>query len=125
MVAETSIRFAWLLESDINYADRGIIVEGTYLFFANPHVPYSSELLSTGLTGYACLFTEQFLKSSDRSNSLQESPFFKIGGNPMFIITDEQKRYITDIFQRILAEQEAEYVFKGGPHPELYQFNYP
>jgi AraC family transcriptional activator of pobA len=100
-------------KSDINYADRGIIVDGTYLFFANPHIPYSSELLSPGLTGYACLFTEDFLKTNDRSDSLQESPFFKIGGNPVFILTAQQERYIDDIFQRMLAEQEADYVFKG------------
>jgi AraC family transcriptional activator of pobA len=100
-------------KSDINYADRGIVVDGTYLFFGNSHVPYSSELLSPGLSGYACLFTEDFLKSHDRSESLQESPLFKIGGNPVYILTDEQKIFIKGIFERMLAEQDTEYVFKG------------
>ena len=100
-------------KSDINYADRGIVVEGTYLFFGNPYIPYSSELLSPGLTGYACLFTEDFLKANDRSDTLQESPFFKIGGSPVFILTDEQKEYIAGIFCRMLAEQDSVYVFKS------------
>jgi AraC family transcriptional regulator, transcriptional activator of pobA len=99
--------------SVINYADRGIILDGTYLFFGNPHIPYSSELLSTKLTGYACLFTEEFLKSNDRSESLQESPFFKIGGDPVFVLTETQKKYIADIFERMLVEQEADYTFKS------------
>lgn len=100
-------------KSDINYADRGIVVDGTYLFFGNSHVPYSSELLSPGLSGYACLFTEDFLKSHDRSESLQESPLFKIGGNPVYILTDEQKVFIKGIFERMLAEQDTAYVFKA------------
>ena len=68
--------------SHIEYADREIIVNGPYLFFGNPHVPYSSRLVTGGLSGYSCLFTEEFLKANDRSDSLQESPLFKVGGNP-------------------------------------------
>jgi len=78
-------------KSDINFADRGIIVDGTYLFFANSHVPYSSQLLSAGLTGYACLFTEDFLKGHYRSESLLESPLFKAGGNPVYMLTNSKE----------------------------------
>lgn len=100
-------------KSDINYSDRGIIVDGTYLFFANPHIAYSSELLSPGLIGYACLFTEDFLKGHERSESLKESPLFKIGGNPVYLLNEERKTFVTGIFQRMLAEQETGYVFKA------------
>lgn len=100
-------------KSDINYADRGIIVDGTYLFFGNSHVPYSTELLSAGLIGYACLFTEDFLKNHERSESLQESPLFKIGGNPVFILNEAQRTFIEGMFERMLAEQQTDYTFKG------------
>jgi AraC family transcriptional activator of pobA len=100
-------------KSDINYADRGIVVDGDYLFFGNPFIPYSSELLSPAITGYGCLFTDDFLNTNDRSESLQESPLFKIGGNPVILLNDEQKQFLTGIYQRMLAEQQIDYVYKG------------
>src|SRR3954470_16563066 len=66
-------------KSIIHYADRSFEQEGTVLFFGNPHIPYSWETISTTYVGYTCLFSEEFFKSSDRSESLQQSPLFKIG----------------------------------------------
>jgi AraC family transcriptional regulator, transcriptional activator of pobA len=97
----------------IHYADRSIEMNGTSLFFANPHVPYSVERLTAIQTGYACLFTEDFLKLHDRSESLQQSPLFRIGGTPVFLLDEAQKEAITPIFQKMLAEQETDYAFKG------------
>jgi AraC family transcriptional regulator, transcriptional activator of pobA len=97
----------------IHYADRSIELQGTSLFFANPHVPYSVERFGSAQTGFACLFTEDFLKPHDRSESLQQSPLFKIGGNPVFLLNDEQTNTITAIFQKMLSEQDTDYVFKG------------
>src|SRR5919107_2419166 len=67
-------------KSIIHYADRSYEAEGTVLFFGNPHIPYSWETISTTYIGYTCLFSEEFLKLSERSETLQQSPFFKIGG---------------------------------------------
>ncbi len=97
----------------IHYADRNIEMEGTSLFFANPHVPYSVERLTDLQTGYACVFTEDFLKPHDRSESLQQSPLFRIGGTPVFLLNDDQKNVITASFRKMLAEQDTDYAFKG------------
>lgn len=97
----------------IHYADRSLELKGTSLFFANPHVPYSVERLIDVQTGYSCLFTEEFLKPHDRSESLQQSPLFRIGGTPVFLLSDEQAKTFTPIFQKMMAEQDTEYVFKG------------
>ena len=99
--------------SHIQYADREIIVNGPYLFFGNPHIPYSSQLASGELVGYSCLFTEEFLKANDRSESIQESPLFKVGGTPVFEISHEQKAFISTLFDKILAEQNDNYFFKN------------
>ncbi len=96
----------------IYYADRAVELDGTFLFFGNPHIPYSSEVLTTKQTGYACLFTEAFLKSHDRSESLLQSPLFKIGGMPAFLLDPEQKAFLTTLFQKMLAEQHSEYAYK-------------
>ena len=99
-------------KSLIHYADRGIETDGTILFFGNPIIPYSWEIISPAYEGYACVFTEEFLKANDRSESLHESPLFKIGGTPIFTLSSDQKVFIDSLFQKMIEEQETDYVFK-------------
>jgi len=99
-------------KSVIHYADRSFDEEGTILFFGNPHIPYSWETLSTTYVGYTCLFSEEFFKASDRSESLQHSPLFKIGGTPILKITDEQRQFLNTLFQRMIEEQKSDYTYK-------------
>ena len=100
-------------ENRIQYANKGIDTKGSILFFGNPHIPYSWEVLSADSNGYACVFTEDFLNAKERSESLHESPLFKIGGTPIFHLAPEQTEFLTNIFKRMLAEQEADYTHKG------------
>lgn len=96
----------------IHYADKGIELNDTFLFFANPHIPYSSEVLCAEQTGYACLFTEEFLKTHDRSESLQQSPLFQLGGTPLFTLENDQKEFIATIYKKMLTEQDTDYMYK-------------
>ena len=98
-------------KSIIHYADKSFDTEGTILFFGNPHIPYSWETVSTSYIGYTCLFSEEFLHSG-RSESLQHSPLFKIGGTPIFNITKEQRDFLSTLFQKMIEEQQADYVYK-------------
>lgn len=99
-------------KSKIHYSDKTYEQEGTILFFGNPHIPYSWETISTTYVGYTILFSAEFFKNSERSESLQQSSFFKIGGTPVLKITSEQRNFLNTIFQKMIAEQESEYVFK-------------
>jgi len=94
-----------------HYADKSFETEETILFFGNPHIPYACEVISQ-TDGYACLFTEDFLKLNERSESMLHSPLFKIGGTPIFQVNTTQKKAITDIFIKMIAEQETDYVYK-------------
>jgi AraC family transcriptional activator of pobA len=98
-------------KSIIHYADKSFDAEGTVLFFGNPHIPYSWETISTSYVGYTCLFSEEFLKS-DRSESLQKSPLFKIGGTPILKITEQQREFLNVLFQKMIDEQKTDYVYK-------------
>ncbi|MGI4762473.1 MAG: hypothetical protein ACRYF0_17310 [Janthinobacterium lividum] len=69
----------------LHYADRSIELSGPSLMFANPRIPYSVEMPDTRLMGYSCIFTEEFMKEGDRSDSLQQSPLFKVGGTSVFL----------------------------------------
>lgn len=95
-----------------NYADRSIETDETFLFFGNPRIPYSCEAVSPLHNGYTCLFTEEFLKLSDRSASLQQSPLFKIGGTPIFNLNKEQKETFIKLFKKMIEEQQTDYSFK-------------
>lgn len=99
-------------KSRIHYADRSFEQEGTILFFGNPHIPYSWETISSTYVGYTVLFSEEFFKASDRSESLQHSPLFKIGGTPIFKIEEQQRLFLNTIFQRMIEEQKSDYAYK-------------
>lgn len=99
-------------KSKIHYADKSFEQEGTILFFGNPHIPYSWETISTTYVGYTCLFSEHFLKQSERIESLQQSPFFKIGGTPILKISEDQRLFLNTLFQKMIEEQESDYTYK-------------
>jgi AraC family transcriptional activator of pobA len=98
-------------KSIIHYADKSYEQDGTVLFFGNPHIPYSWETITTCYLGYTCLFSEEFLKS-DRSESLQHSPLFKIGGTPILKITEQQRAFLSTLFQKMIEEQKTDYAYK-------------
>jgi len=95
-----------------HYADRSFETDETILFFGNPHIPYSCEIIKPTPDGYACLFTEGFLKLSERTESLLQSPLFKIGGTPILTLDKAQKKDISGLFQKMIAEQDSSYPFK-------------
>ena len=99
-------------KSIIHYADRSFEAEGSILFFGNPHIPYSWETLSRTYVGYTCLFSEDFIKAAMRSESLQQSPLFKIGGTPILEITTSQREFLNTIFLKMIEEQKSDYIYK-------------
>lgn len=99
-------------KSIINYSDKSYHEEDTILFFGNPHIPYSWETLSTEYVGYTCLFSEEFLNQTERSESLLQSPLFKIDGTPILRISQDQRIYLNSIFEKMIEEQESDYAFK-------------
>jgi AraC family transcriptional activator of pobA len=99
-------------KSKIHYADKSFEQEGSVLFFGNPHIPYSWETISTSYIGYTVLFSEDFFKASDRSESLQNSPLFKLGGTPVLKIDETQRLFLNTIFQKMIEEQMSDYTYK-------------
>ncbi|WP_254412621.1 helix-turn-helix domain-containing protein [Dyadobacter diqingensis] len=95
-----------------HYADRSFETDGPILFFGNPRIPYSCEVLRATTDGYACLFTEEFLKLNERSESLLQSPLFKIGGTPIFSLNHSQSDSVASIFEKVLMDQDSDYIFK-------------
>lgn len=95
-----------------HYAERTIETEEKFLFFGNPRIPYSCDAISEAFHGYTCVFTEEFLKLSDRSESLQQSPLFRFGGTPIFNLTNHQQDIFVSLFEKMIEEQDTDYSFK-------------
>lgn len=49
---------------------------------------------------------------NERSESLQQSPLFKLGGTPIFGLNELQNMKLSGLFEEMIKEQETEYAFK-------------
>lgn len=96
----------------LHYADKWIAIDRPALLFSNPVIPYSWEAESPVQQGWFCLFTEAFLQPDERNQSLQESPLFKLGGNPIFFLDDLQLEEVSGIFKKMMREIASEYTHK-------------
>jgi AraC-like DNA-binding protein len=94
----------------LHYASKGIEVNQPALLFSNPNIPYSWEATTDEQGGYFCLFTEAFI--NNKHDSLADSPLFKIGGDPVFFITESQQAFIAGLFENMLAEMASDYLYK-------------
>lgn len=97
-------------KSRLMFADTDILIDKPALVFSNPLTPYAWEPISKEQPGYFCLFKEEFL--TDRTESLSNSNLFKIGKNPIFYLNEIQEQHINDIFQKMLAEINIDYIHK-------------
>ena len=97
----------------ISYGDKMLEINDTVLFFVNPNVPHSVVRRSKKTNGYACLFTEIFMTSRERTEVLKKSPLFQIGDTPVIPLNSEQAAFMTGIFKKMLAVHNGDYPYKG------------
>ena len=98
-------------ENIIHYADKSITLSGTSLMFFSPHVPYTFENMSDDRSGFFCIFTEAFFTERFRGG-LGELPMFALGAKPVYSLNDDQDRYVTGLFTKMMAEIGSDYDFK-------------
>jgi AraC family transcriptional activator of pobA len=100
--------------NELHYATRSYAVDKPALVFTNRLVPYSWDPVEGGgeQQGYICGFTEDFLQSAMRGVSLKDSVLYRVDGNPVYFLTDEQLRYMTDVFERMRRDLATDYPHK-------------
>lgn len=96
----------------IGYGDQTIDINDTFLFFSNPHVPYSVVQRSIKKNAYTCLFGEAFIASRELSEILQNVSLFRFNGTPVIPMDDEQAGFIAGIFQKMLSIYRGNYEYK-------------
>ncbi len=99
-------------ESKVHYDDHTFHLDGVCLLLLNPHIPYSTEIVSGNQTGYSCVFTENFIQPAVRLDSLQQSPLFKPSATPVFKLDAQQQSQLTGIFETMIEQEESDYLYK-------------
>lgn len=93
----------------INYGGQLVEIRGTALFFVNPYVLHSLVRRIKRTSGYACIFTENFVSSRE----LQDSPLFRIGDSPVIPLNESQAAFMEVLFQKMLSVYEGDYTHKA------------
>jgi len=89
------------------YAHRGVLLEQPALVFSNPLIPYSWEPLSEEQGGFLCLFTEGFLTGDDPAVRLQESPLFRLGSEPIYLVDAASYAELSQLFAQMQQQLQA------------------
>lgn len=97
----------------IRYGSRNIVLNGLSIFFANPEVPYSVEITSELQTGYSCIFSREFIKSLEWSESMQNAPVFKVNKDPAFALSESQYNRLAAIFELMIENNSDTYRYNG------------
>lgn len=97
-------------EMTVDYGGQHLELKDTVLFFLNPNVPRAVIRRSADMSGYACIFTETFIK---RTEILKESPLFQAGDSPVIRLNGEQEVFVKGIFKKMLAVYDGDYPHKG------------
>ncbi|HVI47305.1 MAG TPA: helix-turn-helix domain-containing protein [Chitinophaga sp.] len=98
--------------SRLSWHGQVIEVNRPALIFYNPHVPYAWSPVSPEQPGFFCLFKKEFLRDSNREESLRHSPLFRTGIYPVYFPDKVQLQYIHDIFSRMYKEIQSDYIYK-------------
>lgn len=99
-------------EGILSFADKSFHIKNSVLIFFNPMIPYSWEPLSTNDSGYHCLFTEEFVGSQLKAESLSNSQLFQVTGNHVLIADEKTIRFLSGIYEQMITEMQSDYINK-------------
>ncbi len=94
------------------YADKVIDIEQYALLFATPRIPYNWIPQDDNQSGDFCIFTDDFLLKEKSGVVLDELPIFKVGGYPIFQLSEDEVEEISFIFKKMHKELSSDYAFK-------------
>lgn len=97
----------------VQCAGRHLALRGTHLLFASPQTSYSTLLLSARVTGYACLFTPEFMPVGAVSDTLAPAALFPPGGLVVCELAGAQAAHGAGVFEEMLTAQAQPYPFRG------------
>lgn len=92
-----------------HYADKSIEINGTALIFVHPYIPYKFEFIKEEVSGYLCIFKEDFF---EHFSAIKSYPIYQPGGNPCFKIQPEDIESFRELYLKMQSEIRSDYTFK-------------
>ncbi|WPQ63538.1 helix-turn-helix transcriptional regulator [Chitinophaga sancti] len=93
----------------LKFGDKTMEIDGTYLFFANPNVHHTIIPRSLERSGYACVFTEDFIAGRELTDLVQHSPLFRSSESPVLLLNKEQVAFLSSIYRKMLTVYNSDY----------------
>lgn len=93
----------------VHFADKIYEVRKQAMTFSNPQIPYKWEHTDNIASGFFCIFDQQFFH---QFGSLNQYSVYQPEGNRLFELSDEQRKQVEEIFQRMFEEIGSEYMHK-------------
>lgn len=92
-----------------HYADKSVEINGTALIFVHPYIPYKFEFVQQSVTGYLCIFKEDFF---DFFRTTKDYPVYQPGANPCFTVEPEDTGMFKQLYLDMQSEIRSDYKFK-------------
>lgn len=92
-----------------HYADKSIELNGTSLIFVHPYIPYKFEFVKEDVTGYLCIFKEEFFEAF---RNVKDYPVYQPGSNPCFKVEPKDIAMFQEIYLKMQSEIRSDYKFK-------------
>ena len=93
----------------VHFADKIYEVQKRAMTFSNPQIPYKWEHTDNIASGFFCIFDQQFFY---QFGNLNQYSVYQPGGNRLFELSDEQRRHVESVFQRMFEEINSDYIHK-------------
>lgn len=95
--------------SHVHFADQVVEIKKQALSFSNPQIPYKWEHLDKIREGIYCIFNQHFFH---QFGQLIQYEVFQPNGTHIFELSDEEANHVSEIFERIVNEFNADYKYK-------------
>jgi AraC family transcriptional activator of pobA len=95
--------------SQVHFADQVVEIKKQALSFSNPQIPYKWEHLDRIREGIYCIFNQHFFHQFGK---LGQYEVFQPGGTHIFELSDDDTKRVSEIFERLSNEFNADYKYK-------------
>jgi AraC-like DNA-binding protein len=93
----------------VHFADKIYEVQKQAMTFSNPQIPYKWEHTNNIASGFFCIFTQDFFH---QFGNLNQYSVYQPEGNRLFELTDEQRKKVEEVFQKMFDEINSDYEHK-------------
>lgn len=95
-------------------SDSGIVeIHGcALLIIAPPSAMFSWKIVTDSHPSYTCILTRSFFEKNQECNMLQDASLFEHKEPSVFNLQTPSRRFITNVFQRMIVDEKTFYPFK-------------